>query len=76
MDLTYDVIIGGQCIEVAAEDARIAWDESPEDLRRGRREGAFILWGEDELGRRVAPIVFRPKRTGDSKRESAPRVQR
>ena len=65
MDLSYEVLIGGQCIVLEAEEARLAWDISPEDLRRGRRDGAFILWGEDELGRRVAPIVFRPKRGSD-----------
>lgn len=63
MELSYEVLIGGQCIAVDAEEARTAWDDSPEDLRRGRRDGAFILWGEDELGRRVSPIVFRPKRS-------------
>lgn len=63
MELTYELFVGGQCIAVDAEDAREFWDECPENLRRGRRDGAFILWGEDEIGRRVTPILFRPKRS-------------
>lgn len=65
MGLTYEVIIGVDRAGMSAEDARAAWDGSPDELRQGRREGAFILWGEDELGRRVSPIIFRPRKSPD-----------
>lgn len=63
MDVTYELLIGGEGIDITAEDARAFWEDTPATLRRGRRDGAFILWGEDEFGRLVAPIVFRPKRS-------------
>lgn len=64
MELTYEITIGAQHLTYSAEEARTAWDEQPEHLRRGRRDGAFILWDEDELGRRICPIVCKPKRNG------------
>lgn len=65
VELSYELIVGGEHIAMDAQDARAFWDDSPEGLRRGRRDGAFILWGEDELGRRVAPLLFRPRRGRD-----------
>lgn len=44
---------------IPAADAREAYDNTPEDLRLGLRERAFMLFDEDELGRRI-PIVYQP----------------
>ena len=46
-------------VTISADEARRAWDLTPEHLRSGRRDGAFMLFDEDELGRRT-PIVYQP----------------
>lgn len=47
-------------VAVSAHVARAFFDAHPEDQRTGDRERAFILWQVDELGRRSAPVLFRP----------------
>ncbi len=56
---TYRVYAVDGSIDVPACDAREAWDLTPEDLRRGDRERAFMLLEEDDLGRRI-PTVYKP----------------
>lgn len=61
----YRVTAGLETAVLAAELARMAFDAHPDHLRSGSRDGAFILWHLDELGRRCAPVICRPTgRTG------------
>lgn len=60
--MSYRVTLGRMQDVLADEEARAMWDATPEGLRTGRRDGAFILWDLDELGRRTFPIICRPVR--------------
>jgi hypothetical protein len=62
----YRVALGHERTEVSAEEARAVWDAWPEGQRTGKRDGAFILWSEDELGRKTLPTIYRPVRPGPS----------
>lgn len=44
---------------IPASLAREAYDNTPEHLRQGLRDGAFMLLDEDDLGRRI-PTVYQP----------------
>ena len=57
---TYRVTIGHDRFEVDADQARADWDVHPSELRSGERAGAFILWVEDEIGRRRCPVIYKP----------------
>jgi hypothetical protein len=46
-------------LTLSAEAARAAYDNTPPELRRGRRDGAFMLFDEDDLGRRT-PTIYQP----------------
>jgi hypothetical protein len=56
----YRVTAGVETAVIGAELARAAFDAHPKQLRSGKRDGAFILWDLDELGRRCAPIICKP----------------
>lgn len=56
----YRLTLGYQTAVVDADLARTAYDAHPADLRSGERDGAFILWSLDHLGRRCAPIIAKP----------------
>ena len=58
--MKYRVGLGGEYEVMAADQARAAWDATPEGQRTGKRDGAFILWSMDGLGRLTAPVIFRP----------------
>ena len=58
--MKYRVRLGWECEEMSADQARAAWDATPEGQRTGKRDGAFILWSIDDLGRLTAPVIFRP----------------
>jgi hypothetical protein len=58
--ISYRATVGGERVELTAEEARRMWDAWPEDRRTGEREAAFILWDLDGLGRRCSPMLCRP----------------
>lgn len=58
--MTYVVTVGLDHDVLTAEEARSLWDVTPEHLRTGKRAGAFIIWSEDEIGRRTHPIICKP----------------
>ena len=58
----YQATLGEDQVELTADEARAVWDEWPEAQRTGIREGAFILWDMDELGRFRSPMIYRPIR--------------
>jgi hypothetical protein len=60
--MRYQVSVGDERDEMTAAEARAAWDETPDEQRTGDREGAFILWDIDYLGRLRLPVIFRPIR--------------
>jgi hypothetical protein len=58
--VNYSVSLCGERDIIPAHLARAVWDVTPDDLRTGSRDGAFILWDEDERGWRTRPAIFRP----------------
>lgn len=56
----YRVTLGFDHDVIPAPLARAQWDLTPENMRTGEREGAFILYQSDPNGRRCMPMVFRP----------------
>jgi hypothetical protein len=58
----YSVTLGRLHAELSVDEARSLWDVWPDGQRTGRRDGAFILWEVDGLGRRCCPIVYKPIR--------------
>ena len=58
--------LNGLAAEVIVEavHARAAWDATPEAQRKGRRDGAFILFGLSEGGDLEDPITYKPIPTG------------
>lgn len=59
----YLVRHGLDTAEVAEDVARDQWDQTPEDLRSGEREGSFILWARTAHGFLTSPVIFRLMRS-------------
>lgn len=67
----YKVTLGFEHDVIPAALARAQWDLTPEGMRSGEREGAFILWSPDANGWRGKPVVFRPLPASEAEEAAA-----